>query len=1409
MSSISNARTGKTKRQSKVAVDHDQWVPPDFGGQRRTRIGASVVEQFVSGHDASDVLRELVQNEFDGQGDKLSVTFGDSALEVVGNGKGITKDGWTRLSVIVGTGRVVGDVPGERVAAKANGIGSKNFGLRSLFIFGDEIYVRSGGQVCVLDLRTLETGRVPDSDYWNGPGVRLQVPFRRESFEMMEPFTVEREVAAFDVMAKGMLSTLVKLALPGARAGLRQVSLRSTRIGRSLDWKQKAEAVRSNMKGVTVTSRAGRLVDVAAGTRSSRAFEEMEFIKSVEVPREYADRNIPAYFQVKGGAIRIAVSLAMSKGKVDVRADGHFHYPLQAPDARTGCAISVSGPFILDNDRSGLIDHGWNDWLMEQAARFTVDLLVGDWVNRFGVGVLEGLVSNEHGSPKRFLDTVHQLLKKEPCWPTRASGAAHFATPDMCVVVSDPLLDGFLNDNRYLAKEALDNANIRGLALALGATPFNLKSLVRLRCAGDDTSDLETSTKRSEDGDWHFTDYEAALKDVDRQVAIASSLSSLSRNLSVANRNDLKNTVSTLSSAGELKAAADLVVVPIEIWEVCPEPMANRLHPLLAPHKAIAGFCRIFDEQVWMREAAGRAGEGTIAPDELTALYARILDKDAKIGRLALQAIRVAPVCRSSRGDWVAPDRMTMFKGRLAKLMAPVAHSPSKEILEVDGLTEKLRIRERLIGEDLLACARSIGDRPGAASQFEGLLMENLRLLGPSVRDQLKSIPFLLNRAGGLKAPAELHLDTPLNRMIVGSEEAIVAGQEDLLYRKLEVAEFPAVETLLAVLSAHRSRSERPLHSERIYPALVAGLRREGQPKGALREEPIVWHRGEYHNPSDMLVGAMVPPVLADVLPVIRRTDDTSMAYVSLGARTAPSDEDWRRFFLGLCGDWDRQLVSGRTAQLLTAAYAVRGSEGLPDEIDDLECLLSRGGDLYSFDELCQGKLVENDFPALADALARAGIQIGIVDINDRNRSFFHKLGLRHLSEYAGTGHAVFGEPVRAPAWFRQHHTDQILDLFARPIFAMALESVVFRRRWMFDGSRMVSREELTASLAGVKSMTFFDTISRRYEIQGAEASVVVEAAIGDDFIGLVAPRSRLDFQQLVSQALAEMAGATNASVARTLASDILPLVLCRSTSDILVQLERAGIDPQNWEVEAELDFAEDDIDDTGEEAVRQMMGRLNTAPDHDVAPQVQSHEATGSQTTLPPTAPTVAITTYSPSPLPALENVTLTVSETRGDKMEAPEWRGGGGGYGGWSPRTGAEVERDREVGERGEALVYQMELERVRKAGHSNPEAVVIWTSRTDPGADHDICSQDENGDPRWIEVKSTSGMDGQFDWSRKEFEKAVRERERYELWRVYRATTTEPIAKCFPNPGKLIGNSKIRLELGTIKANVEAAD
>lgn len=138
--------------------------------------------------------------------------------------------------------------------------------------------------------------------------------------------------------------------------------------------------------------------------------------------------------------------------------------------------------------------------------------------------------------------------------------------------------------------------------------------------------------------------------------------------------------------------------------------------------------------------------------------------------------------------------------------------------------------------------------------------------------------------------------------------------------------------------------------------------------------------------------------------------------------------------------------------------------------------------------------------------------------------------------------------------------------------------------------------------------------------------------------------------------------------------------------------------------------------------------------------------------------------------------------------------------------PRTTAEIERDQKVGRRGEALVYRQELERMRAMGHAEPEQLVIWTLRADPGADHDIKSVDDKGRFKWIEVKSTTGVDGRFDWSRKEFEKALRERDRYELWRVYLAASTTPVAKCFRDPSRMVGKQQIALEIGGLRASIE---
>jgi hypothetical protein len=292
----------------------------------------------------------------------------------------------------------------------------------------------------------------------------------------------------------------------------------------------------------------------------------------------------------------------------------------------------------------------------------------------------------------------------------------------------------------------------------------------------------------------------------------------------------------------------------------------------------------------------------------------------------------------------------------------------------------------------------------------------------------------------------------------------------------------------------------------------------------------------------------------------------------------------------------------------------------------------------------------------------------------------------------------------------------------------------------------------------------------------------------------------------LLADALAEIAGATSVATIRAIAQAFLPLLLCGTQEELVDYLDMNGIphrrpidDDDNLDLD--LDEEDDGADDAEELTVRQLVDDLNIDTPSSSEPVKPAD--------MPVQPPVTASPAPSPPPfqLPDLDDVSLTLADTTGAVIEPRQPGGrGGGSSGGWYPPTPDEVARDRRVGERGEALVYRLELEKVRAMGHAEPERYVIWTSRDHPGADHDIRSIDAEGRPRWLEVKSTTGSDGRFEWSRQEFEKALQERGRYELWRVYRAADRNPTAKCFPNPAELLGMRQIVLELAGLRANIE---
>lgn len=1378
------------------------WRPPSFEGNRHTRIGASVVEQFVLGHDASDVLRELVQNEYDGGGDRLRLEFADTALTVSGNGRGIGRDGWSRLSVIVGTGRVMGEGGADRIEAKQNGIGSKNFGLRSLFIFGDEIYVRSRGRVALLDLKTQETGNQKDPDWSGSKGVQLHVGFRNAPFEKLEPFTADRERRAFDLMAARMPATLVKLALGGRRTGLRDVTVTSARVHRSLEWRQDATAERCRVAGVTAVTRTGRMVDREAGRDDKReTFQEIEFSRGVALPTDYAGRDYPAYYRVDGTHIRIGVSLPIQRRKVDLGRAGHFYYPLQTPDSRTGCVVSVSAPFDLNNDRSSLTDSGWNEWLIDQAAELALDLLKEDWLERFGADAFKALAAQVGGQSSRFLAQLEKRLAEDVCWPTRAKGEERFVAASALVLPDEAAMDGFLSDARYLDPRLAGDAAVEAMARTAGALPFTLSSFIRLRCAGEDSTGLATKIPKGV-ANFHFKDYSTILADEARQIKFGEALSVLSRKLGNPHRTDIGTSPSTLSANGGLRPAKNLVLVAPEIWEACPEPRENRLHPSLAGFRPIVIHCREFDEEQWLIDAAGRAATAAGDDPEREALYAKLLSLDRPIGRRALAPLRANPVVRNQRGAWVAPAAMIHLRGKVGKLLAPYIDAPSRAVLGAPKLMASLRVREALNGADLVRFASGLAAQPKDVTAFEKLLADNFALLTRQTVTQLKALACLQTRSGKFAKPTELHLDTLANRICIGDDDKIVAAGNELVHRRLGVREVPDADTLLAAIEEAREREEAPARPDLIYPALVTALQRDGRDRTELSQNKICWVGGAYHAPADILIGARHSQVLDHAIAIYKRSDEIGAAFTSLGAPTQAGPEHWARFFRH-ASKWPSPLDVHRQ-RILLEAYHQRGLAGLPEGLGEVACLVDQQGRMFTRHDLTAGRLVEPDFPLLEKALTERGSTIGLIVRHRQAQSFFTALRIRPLSAVVGAGKPIFGTSANAPFWFKPHHRDRLLAMLRKPIFARALHEIARMQRHAHADFIAIDHLTLRERIDSVDDIRFVGSIARQYSVGGAMVEVPVDIALGDTAIGLVPPRNKLDFQMLLAEALAEIAGATTVALARSLANAFLPLVLCPTTDAMRSHLDRIGIDHARWGFDEEEvgPVEEDDFAEAiGEEALRQMMHGLN----------VQG--GGGGQTPAPTTpAPLPLKPTPQPAPppppqLPSMDDVVLSVAATKGALIEQRQQGGGGGGYSGfWMPRTPTEAARDAELGRRGEQLIYRMELERIRSLGHENPESVVIWTSQTEPGADHDIRSIDADGHVKWIEVKSTTGVDGRFDWSRKEFEKAVRERDRYELWRVYRAAEKAPIAKCFPNPAQLIGQSRIVLELGTMRANIE---
>jgi len=1402
---------GSAARSADGAPGASQWTPPNVDGKLTTRLGGSLVDEFVTGHDVTDVLRELVQNEFDAEGSRLTIDFGQQALTVLGSGRAISPAGWKRLSVIVGTGRMIGDDSSGTIAAKTNGIGSKNFGLRSLFLFGDRIFVRSAGQVAVLDLPKLGTTRIPDNANYGRKGVSIHVEYRRQAFEKLQPFSIVEQERALDLMASDMLATLTKLALAGAKQGLRELTLRSEQLGRIVQWKQRAEKVSCRVPGVDVLRRVGRMSDEGPNrpTRHMR-FEEIEFGRAIDIPVEFSGREIPGYFRRSQGRVRIAVSLPVDRRRVETKGAGRFFYPLQATHSRSGCSINVSAPFEVNSDRTALTPNNkWNEWLCQRAATLVGDLLQSDWFGRFGAAAYGALMPVGPAEPAIFVDALTAYLKAAPCWPTREGRSKpHFAKALDIFVATNDALDGHLTAAQYLHQQLGTDPKLWEMLQNAGIKAFTLNSLVRLRCAPKDAKSLATKPGERE-GNLFFPNYVEALSRPERQVETAAALSVMFRQLTPSHKRDLRETESTLAADGALRPAKDLVIVDPSLWHVSPQPEAMRLHRDLASHRSIASLCRTFDEERWIRDACERATAGTVHQAERLALEACVLSKGATIGRRALAAIKRSPVLTDHRGAWTAAEDMVVLREPTAALFLKVLSGPSPALARIPDLLLKLRMRNAVNGHDVVKFAIRLSETPADAERFERFLDRNQQLLSSNIADRLSDIAFLRTANGTLAAPARLHLDTALNRVCL-EPTLIVGGNSAALYRRLGVRELPRLSTLIEALETHVTQNAPPPRPEAFYVELAEAIVRE-RAQSSVAGWKLLWVRDGYYRPEDVLAGASIPRMFDAATPVVRTPDKIARAYLRIGARSHPEAAHWTRYFQRIGDRFGRSSRLPTTErQMLLEAYWLRGADALPESLDNsVPCLLDRRGNLYAPHDLDSGRYVANDFAAMADAVEAQDMGIGIIDVAERTRPFFNALGLRNLTSICGLGQTKFAGEAPGLAWFGTEQRVQLLNQIQQPGFASALHQLAGAYRRSTPIESAVPFEAFEARLASLRSLVVYDAIDREYRVGGTAICISVEVGMHEGILGLVQPRSKMDVHQLIGQALAELVGFDQIVESRLFAAALVPLLLCRSDRDIRVFLERQGLSiDHDASDEGEIDNGIEERTDLLEGAFTNIMNHLT----------VERPSEAPNPLPVPIVTPTPLSRTSEPTPspspfeLPPLESVSPLLVPLSGSTIEtrtAGVSRARGWGSSLWLPPSLEDVERDRKVGRRGEELAYALELDRVRALGFERPEDHVVWTSATDAGADHDIRSIDEAGRIIWIEVKATTGTDGRFDWPRREFEKAVAEGVRYELWRVYKAATRAPTIKRFPDPVRLLASQQLTLDLGTLKANIEQLD
>ncbi|MGY2490097.1 hypothetical protein [Cupriavidus sp. CP313] len=780
----------------------------------------AVVSQFLGELSLLDLIVELVQNDLDAGATRTEIVFGPKAVTCSGDGSPIDSTGWHRLKYVLGAG--------SDVAAKRDGIGSKNHGLRSAFLIGDRILVQSGGQRA--DLTVRGNSRRPDDFYpaaWApisdptapASGVRITIPYRTRALNVpernpLEPIDQSVIVGLFEDSVEQSADRFMCASAPG----------RSWRYELVL-----AHGLRRTTF-VFSCSPAPRLPrfflreckQADDGGRGSIVARRLCIPFAIDLAAD-DHAKVPRLFR-RGKKIVGEISWNVDGKLAPQSGLGGSRYPIAYPKEHlsNGWGFDVSGPFISGRARHSLSDDGRNTLIALSGRKAFVDLMAGQLVPLYGPRALL-LASNPQRTDRAAEDALARELVAAGALAVavpkgRRSPSKRFSRsePGRSILVATP------SHAQYaLNKDLVAVAAEYGQALHPETPQSFVETLLRLKRNGDKAVE-------------RFSEQDAARKVFVRKPnpEPAGFDQWLGHSIVVLRALEMARLASTLP-AELMRSLREGGVLPTDDGRAAkwneirrslkaPPPVPGVRPPTIL-HRSLVnaailkdGAAKIVNFKI--DEHVSNLDFSKVIPESRLRFLAWLRKNYTELMPKTLSGIARYPIWPAQDGTFHGLDHYCVPKSAyLRTVLAEIQSPPADTVTTFPGLrtasNASLRLRTKLteaelsiwhaVQQKLAEVALNQGNAPELQSivnrtedVLEFLLGEGFPVI------QIANSHKTLSLTGELSNISDLHIQGALSSNCALLHQDIAAGHRDALYRQLGAMVEPSVSAILRAFRA-------------------------------------------------------------------------------------------------------------------------------------------------------------------------------------------------------------------------------------------------------------------------------------------------------------------------------------------------------------------------------------------------------------------------------------------------------------------------------------------------------------------------------------------------------------------------------------------------------------------------------